>query len=234
MPGGLDGVECPAAADRLVELGRDLADRDHLLGIGAEVPGAGEAAGVLDQALGQEEVAAERIQHMLPGADPARLPQHGRPAGLPGPDQIGHQTVGRHVAAADHVTRARRGDADAGLRQVGPPVGRGHDLRTGLAGAVGLEPAQGRVLVARLGGIPVALVAGDHDHATHGRRVPHHLQKVGRAHDVGREGGQGVPDAFQEQGLAGKVEDDLRCCRLGDPVDQLAVADVHLVGLHPG
>jgi hypothetical protein len=64
--------------------------------------------------------------------------------------------------------------------------------------------------------------------------VPHHLQEVGRAHDVGREGGQGVAHAFQEQGLAGKVEDDLRCCRLGDPVDQLAVADVHLVGLHPG
>ena len=94
-----------------------------------------------------------------------------------GADAVGHQPVGRPVAAADDVAGARRGDRDARLAPGTSARQRaGDQLGAGLARAVGVVAAQ-RVVFAvgpRPLAVLVALVGGDDD----ARRAPTALART--------------------------------------------------------
>ena len=110
------------------------------------------------------EVAGQRVEHVLPGPDSAGVAQLRGLAGGEGADQIGQEAAGREVAAADDVARAHRGHADAGVGwEVAGAVGLRDDLGAGLAGAVGIVPAERVAFRTAPIGPEIALVAGNHD-----------------------------------------------------------------------
>ena len=127
----------------------ELAHGDHLAVVRSEVQRAGEL-GTAGQPFGVEEVAVQRLQHVLPRPDGAGHPQDRCLAGRPGADQVRQQSVRRPVATADDVAGPRRRDPGLGA---GP---RAHDqLGCRLAGGVRIVPAQ----EARLG-VRVAPASG--------------------------------------------------------------------------
>ena len=146
--------------------------------VGAEVVGSGEFRIVREQLLGEEEVAVERLEHVLPGADRVRVADADGLAGLEAADEVGDEAVGGPVAAADDVAGAGGGEGDCVLgklatREIGLAVGGGDDLGAGLGAGVGIVAAE-RIGLA-VGPEPflvlVALVGGDDDDGADGGRA---------------------------------------------------------------
>ena len=133
--------------------------------VGAEVPGGRERGRVHGQPLGQEQVARQRVEHVLPWPHALRVAQVGRLAGGEGADQVGQQPAGREVAAADDVAGARRGQADAAVRrEEAAAIGLGRRSRRRPCWRCrDRAPPSGVALGAAPVGPQVAFVAGDHD-----------------------------------------------------------------------
>ena len=109
-------VERPAQLRR-PQLGDPLdqpADRPRVLLGRAEVP-SGRVLGRVPQRLREHEVAAQRVEHVLPRADRVGVANARRLAGERRAHDVGHEPVLAPVAAADHVAGARRRDARAVL-----------------------------------------------------------------------------------------------------------------------
>ena len=77
--------------------------------VGSEVPARGDVL-ALEQSLGQQQVARQGVEDVLPGADVFRVAHGQRPPPRGGPHQVGNQAVLGPVAAADHISGARGGD----------------------------------------------------------------------------------------------------------------------------
>jgi hypothetical protein len=69
-----------------------------------------------EKALGKHEIRAQRIEHVLPGANGAWIADARRNATDKGRDQIGQQAVSRPIAAAERVAGARGGDCGTARR----------------------------------------------------------------------------------------------------------------------
>ncbi|SSC24188.1 Hypothetical protein KLENKIAIHU_2795, partial [Klenkia terrae] len=230
---GAVGQRPPRGAEPVDELG----DRGVVLGVRAEVVGAGEGVGVvLQQRRGQREVARQRLQHVLPGPHRVRAAQHQLAAAGPGPGQVGHQAVLGPVPAADDVARpaggqphhrtARRG---LGLRvEVGTPVGLDHQLLGGLARAVRVVPPERVGLPERPAGlvVQVALVAGDHHDGARPVGGPHRVEHRRRAVDVDRERLRRAAVPLAHHRAGSQVQHDVGPGAGDHGVDGVPVADV--------
>jgi hypothetical protein len=130
----------------VVEAGDEAVD-DVDGGAGGGVGGCKIEAGrrlgrVVGQALDVAEIAGQRVQHMLPGADGGGVAQHRRLARPERAHEIGDQAVGRPVAAADDVAGAGAAEADA-PGGIGGAIGVDRELGRRLGGAVGSLPPSG-------------------------------------------------------------------------------------------
>jgi hypothetical protein len=65
-----------------------------------------------EEVLGEEDVAVEGIEDVLPGADGVRAADADGRAGEEAADEVGDEAVGRPVAAADDVAGAGGGEGD--------------------------------------------------------------------------------------------------------------------------
>ena len=92
----------------------ELGDRARARRVGPEVQRPAAPRPVVQQALGEQEVAVQRVEHVLPGPDASGWRSASGSDRSQRADDVGHDAVGRPVAAADHVARARGRDADAG------------------------------------------------------------------------------------------------------------------------
>ena len=85
------------------------------------------------EALRQAQAAAERLQHVLSGPGGGRVGNADRLAAPKSPHRIGHDPVGRPVAATDHVAGAGNAKVGGLVRQPVPPPPcccfRGHGRR---------------------------------------------------------------------------------------------------------
>src|SRR3990172_837797 len=77
---------------------------------GTEVPRFAETRPFLAQPLRQYQVAGERFENMLPGANGVGVPDEDLLAPQEGSDAIGHEAVAGPVSSADHIAGARGGD----------------------------------------------------------------------------------------------------------------------------
>ncbi len=188
------GIDAPRRAFT-PEGGELVHDPFHWLGVVTawpEVESFCENHTIAIKTFGERQVAAQRFQHMLPGADGARASDDHWFAQSESRENVGDQSVSRPVAAANHVpcTHGRQGHAILTIfigfeKRVA--IGRGHELSAALATAVGVVAAHRLVLT--VGPDPflvlVALVGGHIDHGAHGWALAYGLQKVDGAHDVG-------------------------------------------------
>ena len=126
-------------------------DQRHQVRHGDAVLGAGrssrplQASGLGGEPLGQPQVAAERIEHVLPR--PHGAPGCARASGSPGgerADGVRDDAVLAPVAAADHVAGPHGGHAAARRPRRTTAVGGRDDLGRRLAGAVGIVARRAR------------------------------------------------------------------------------------------
>ena len=111
---------------------------------GPEVPGA-RRAGSLPQRLGQQQVAGEGAEHVLPGTHGGRVAHAQRRALLDRAHGVGQQPVLTPVAPSDHVAGAgARHPGRAGILEERAPVGGRDELGAGLRARVRV-PAPERV-----------------------------------------------------------------------------------------
>src|SRR5438552_1066155 len=68
-------------------------DRDGILITGAEIPGAHRGIVAKPKSFGERQIAAQRLQHMLPGADRTRRPELEPAISEDGSHDIGHEPV---------------------------------------------------------------------------------------------------------------------------------------------
>src|SRR5580698_9140243 len=113
---GVPNPGCISSPKRNHAVGNPL-HRPHILVARGEVERRGESCLADKQPLSQQNVAVQRLEHMLPRAQRIRTTDAHRLAGLESTDQVGDETVLGPVAAADHVARARSGHSDTMLLQ---------------------------------------------------------------------------------------------------------------------
>ena len=114
----------------------------------------------MPQVLGEPQIAAQRVEHVLPRTHGLRVADPKWLTGLDRPDRVREQPVLAPVAAADHVAGAggrERGGAVAGEER--RPVGRGDELGACLRARIGIISAEGIALDEPLGGQAGILVA---------------------------------------------------------------------------
>ena len=206
----------------------DPLHRLHIVVGRAEVPALGKPGAVFEQGLGQAQIAVQRLQHMLPGPGRLRISHYHRQAGVEGTQGVGHQPVGRPIAAADHVAGASGADRDARLGQERRAVGRGHQFRTGLAAAVRVVAAHRLVFTVAPDpfAVLVALVGGDIDDGAHAAGRAGSFEHVHRAHHVGGVGGHRRAVRQAHQRLRRQVQHDLRLAALHGAAHGVEIADV--------
>src|SRR5690349_1308810 len=71
---------------------------------GSEVPRSSVVASLREQPFRERHVAAEAVEHELPGSHRLRISKHWLAAFVKRLDHIGHELIRRPVAAADDVT----------------------------------------------------------------------------------------------------------------------------------
>ena len=130
------------------------------------------ASCALAQRLREQQVAGERVQHVLPGAHGGRVAHVQRRAALDRAQRVRQQPVLAPVAAADHVAGARRRDVGRCRRPRRTSGGRRRRRarRRPSRSSTGRSPPSGSPSAkARLGArrILVALVRGHDDHGAH-------------------------------------------------------------------
>src|SRR5204862_1971988 len=147
------------------------------------------------------QVAEQRIEDVLPGADSVRLSYLQRCRRLPGAQRVRYQAVCRPVAAADDVAGAGACYGDAALRKESLPIAVNQDLGRGLAGTVGVIASQR--IVFTIGAwrhqVPVHLVRRDHHGDARPIGLTERVEDVERAYDVGGEGVERLPIARAHQ-----------------------------------
>src|SRR5262249_33495131 len=131
------------------ELTDALDDPVHRAGIligGTEVP----RAGMLwrdPQCLGKNEVAAERVEHVLPGANRLGAAYPHPLAAAPPAHDVRPAPTASPTAAADHVDCTSGSQASAPrVGEEGASEGRRRKLGTALRARIGIVPAQRLVL----------------------------------------------------------------------------------------
>ena len=218
-----------AATERAHEAHRDLTCGHTLFVlVGPEIPAAGEALRVLEQALREQQVARERLEHVLPWPGRARVADLDDVAARGAAHDVGNEPVFRPVAAADDVARARARHADAALFEERAPIGGRHELGRALAGAVRVVTTHRVGLAVRLDllAVLVALVTGDDHDRAHRRKCSHGLEHVGGAHHVRLEGVDRLAVALAHQRLRRHVQHDLRLVRRRHRGERLQIANV--------
>ncbi len=198
-----------------------LGNPGHGAGVGvggAEVVGGRKAWIMGEQLFGEQYVAVEGLEHMLPGADRVGMANGDRLAGEEAADQVGEKAVRGPVATTDDIARAGGGDGNVmavGLaegvdRKIGLAEGGADNLRAGLAARIGVVAAEGIGLA--VGPNPflvlVTLVGGDGDDGADARGAADGVEDLGGADDVGLEGADGVFVGVANERLSGEVEDD--------------------------
>ena len=184
--------------------GHEVLHGDCLGGGRPEVEGRRHRA-PLGEVLGVEEIAEQRLDHVLPRAHRRRAAQRQHLTGRPGAHEVGNDPVAREVATTDDIARTRGGDGSGRGRP------RVHDELGGrLAGGVGVLAAQEVVLPVRRGLADVVdLVGRDHDRGQQRverggqRHHPNGAQHVGLERDVGHA------VALADEALGREVEDHL-------------------------
>ncbi len=192
---------------------RQVADGARAGRLRPEVPAFGDGRPLLQQGLAQPQVAAQRLQHVLPRPHGARIAHGQLPARANRPHGIGHDAVRRPVAGTDHVARARGGQRDRAARsEKGGTEGRRHQFFAALGGAVRIVAAHGIVLAVGvvLFAVLVALVARHHDHGARPAGAPHGVEHVGRAAHVDVERLDGIGVGAAHERLCRQMEHHLR------------------------
>ena len=118
------------------------ADGGGLVTLRPEIIGAGQVRR-RPKSLGENHVAAQRLQNVLPGPDGVRPPDLRHFSRLPGAQDIRDQAVARPVAPADHIAGARAGHRHALLGQERLPIAGDADLARGLARRIRIVAAEG-------------------------------------------------------------------------------------------
>src|SRR3984957_21291547 len=117
---------------------RNLLDRDLTLGRGAEVPGLGKCLAILHEALGQDQIGQDRIEHVLPRTQRLRIANFERPSAKESAHRIRYQPALGPVTPADHIAGAhRRHWQRKALVEKARPIRLRYKLGAGLAAAVG-------------------------------------------------------------------------------------------------
>ncbi len=185
------------------------------------------------------EIAAQRLQHMLPRASSVGVADLQGLAAGEGTHDVGDETIGGPVASADHVAGASRGDGDVMLGvfrgvEEGIAPGTGDDLGAGLRGTVGIVSAERIALAIRPDPllVLVALVGSDDDDGANGGGLAHGFEQVNGPEDVRLVSADGVGVGVADQRLRGKMEDDLRLRGLHDRGEDGGVAQVADDGVH--
>ena len=93
------------------------------LGPWAEIVGVVNA-GARQRLLGQEQVAPQRLEHVLPRADRARMADREGATGRDRPEDVRHDAVDGEVPPAYHVAGTRRDDRPLGLARKALPKTR--------------------------------------------------------------------------------------------------------------
>ncbi len=99
----------PAATELLDE----FADRDNLVFRRTEIPRPGELVTLRRSAMPEQEVAAERLQNVLPGTDGARTANDGSRSRLGRAGEVGDYPVDGPVAATNDIAGAATCDRAA-------------------------------------------------------------------------------------------------------------------------
>src|SRR4029077_1317420 len=142
-------------------------DRPRFFGCRTEVPGFTETSRVAREALGEREIARQRLQHVLPGAHRVRSPEYDGLARRKCPHAVGNESILCPIAAANDVAGPRRSQANGrGVvrEKTRVPPGRCHHLRTALAAALRIMTAHRLALAIRPQPftVLVAFIARDH------------------------------------------------------------------------
>src|SRR5579864_5874490 len=108
-----------------------------------EIPGFREFCALAPKILGKHEIAAGRLEHMLPRTDRLGIADHDRLSCKKGAHDVGDQSVLRPISAADDVACPRRCQRETmpGVFvriEKGTAIGRGDQLRASLAAVVGI------------------------------------------------------------------------------------------------
>ena len=93
--------------------GNDGLDRDGVLLVRTEIPSLGVFTRRFAQPLGEQQVAGERFEHVLPRTHRLRVAHLHGFAGDGGAHRVRNEPVRGPVAAADHVAGARGGERRA-------------------------------------------------------------------------------------------------------------------------
>jgi len=224
LAGVLPGARAPRRDSRVHE----IAHWDDRVGIGAEVPGLGEAGRVIEHARAEHQVAAERLEHVLPRPRGRGVAHAHRATVLKRADDVWHYAVGRPVSAADDVARAGGRKRAAQRREERVSIRRAQQLRACLARAVRIVTAENVVLA--VAPVPlvvaVALVRRDDDGRRNRVARADSVEHVSRARHIDGERLGGVIVRVADDGLCGQVKDDVgpglekRCG------DVLGIADI--------
>ena len=155
---------------------------------------------------------------MLPGADRVRTADPNGIAALPCLRNIGDQSIGRPVAAADHVSRPGARDRYAPLAKERTSIGRDDDLACRLASGIRIVAAERIVLPVWIDpfAVGVDFVGRDHDRDLHLGEIAQRFEHMRCTEDVGRECLDRRLIAAQDERLSGEVKHDLRL-RPDDP-----------------
>src|SRR3990172_5904213 len=97
-------------APMLCEKIRNPRYRPHIVIVRAKIPPLGMGFSILPKTLRQKQITRKRFEHMLPRPHAVRVADGDSLALRDGPHDIGHETICRPVAAADHIAGTRRGE----------------------------------------------------------------------------------------------------------------------------
>src|SRR5687768_11063533 len=116
--------------DRAPELGeliRQILDGNGVIARRSKVPSLGKSGFARGESLCQHEIAAQRLEYVLPGTDRVRTTDNDGSVRDDATHKIGDNSIFRPVAATDNVAGARRSNQHARLpSEKGSPVSRGH------------------------------------------------------------------------------------------------------------
>src|SRR5579862_824871 len=144
----LQGVAIPAQtlAPERHESGHHSFHRGHILSGWAEIPGLRMRLTFMPQLLGQTQIAVQRLEHMLPGANRPGIAYPDRTLARSSPHKIRNQPIGSPISSTDHIPGPRGGHCDAHSGQKRVSISRGDELGASFAAAVRIVTAHGVVL----------------------------------------------------------------------------------------
>ncbi len=175
---------------------------------------------------------------MLPGPHCLGIADPGLLAAAHSAHDVRDQAVLAPVPAANDI--AGSGAGHQGLvalpeclgLEVGAAVSTDYQLRAGLGGAVGINPAQGILLSAGLLRMLITLVAADTEHCPYRVHTAAGLQDMGGAQDIAAQGLQGKAIAVANQGLGSQMQDQLWLEPTQDLEHTFKIADIRYPGIY--